>query len=272
MANMVNISDVDFERLCSFMKQNYGIELGEKRQLIVSRLNSYLRQNNYTDFTPFLDDFFKTRDDKVLELIVNKLTTNYTYFMREKEHFTYLTNVILPELEKKNRAKHSVSIWSAGCSSGEEPYTLTICLKEYFEKQSANWDTRILATDISAQALAKADKGIYSKPADIDEILLRKYFTYDVVQNNYTIKPILRSNVIYRTFNLMQPINFKTKFDVIFCRNVMIYFNQQTRQALIKRFSDALNPGGYFIVSHSEALRPTDFLEKVGDSIYRKIK
>ncbi len=271
MSKIVSISDTDFERLCAFMKQNYGIELFEKRQLIVSRLNSYLMQNGYKDFTLFLDDFFKTRDEKVLELIVNKLTTNYTYFMREKEHFTYLNKVILPELEKKNRAKQSVSVWSAGCSSGEEPYTLSISLLEYFSKYSRPWDTRILATDISAQALLKADKGVYSKPADIDDLLLRKYFDYNLEQNTYTIKPVLRKNVIYRTFNLMEQIKFRTKFDVIFCRNVMIYFNQDTREALIKRFSEVLNPGGYFIVSHSEALRQTSYFEKVGDSIYKKL-
>ncbi len=270
MANIVSISDKDFERLCNFMQQNYGIELFEKRQLIVSRLNGYLRSHGYAGFTPFLDDFFKTRDEKVLELILNKLTTNYTFFMREKEHFDFLNNVILPEFEQKNKARRSIALWSAGCSSGEEPYTLSINMLEHFSKSSAAWDTRILATDISAQALEKATKGTYTKPADIDEALLKKYFTYDKIQNNYTVKPALRNNVIFRTFNLMQPISFRTKFDVIFCRNVMIYFSQETRDALLKRFANALNPKGYFIVSHSEALRQPECFEKISGSIYRK--
>ena len=165
--------------------------------------------------------------------------------------------------------ERSVSIWSAGCSSGEEPYTLSIYLKEFFSGKGT-WDTRILATDISHQAMEKAQKGLYDMPADMPEAWVRRYFTKDNASGKYKVSKALRDNVIFRPFNLMDPMHFRRKFDVIFCRNVMIYFDQPTRDALVSRFYDVLEPNGYFFISHSESLGQNPKFRQVSPSIYQK--
>lgn len=265
-----DISDTDFQQLVQFMHRNYGIDLSKKRQLISSRLSNSLKERNYKDFHSFVDRLLTVRDSADIELVLNKLTTNYTFFLREKDHFTYLRNHILPELARKHQQNRSLSIWSAGCSSGEEPYTLSIYLKEFFGAQAANWDTRILATDISQQALKKAQQACYQMPADMPDEWVKKYFRHNPATDLYEVTPALKSNVIFRTFNLMDPIRFRTKFDIIFCRNVMIYFDQPTRDALVKRFYDAMNPGGYFFISHSESLNQNPLFQPVVPAVYRK--
>ena len=266
----LTISDADFHRLVQFIQQNYGIDLSKKKQLISSRLSNALKERGYTDFRSFLDHLFRTKSQEDLELVLDKLTTNYTFFLREKDHFTYVQEHILPELAQKHQRDKVLSIWSAGCSSGEEPYTLSICLKEFFGAQAPYWDTRILATDISQQALSKAQAGVYQLPADMPDAWLRRYFTHNRATGQYAVSPELRKNVIFRTFNLMDPIRFRLKFDVIFCRNVMIYFNQETRDALVRRFYDAMHPGGYFFISHSESLNQYPLFQTVAPAVYRK--
>ena len=268
----LTISDADFQRLVQFMHKTYGIDLSKKRQLITSRLSHSLKAKGYPDFKSFLEHLFSTKNPQDLELVLNKLTTNYTYFLREKDHFTYFQRTILPELEQRHKKDHVLAIWSAGCSSGEEPYTLSMYLKEYFGSQASQWDTRVLATDISQQAMAKAKAAVYQPPADMPQEWLRRYFTRNQTNpNEYTIAPVIRDNVIFRTFNLMDPIQFRLKFDVIFCRNVMIYFDQSTRDALVRRFYDAMSPNGYLFISHSESLGQTPLFRMVAPAIYRKI-
>ena len=266
----LTISDQDFQRLVQFMQKNYGIDLSKKKTLITSRLSHTLKERGYTSLESFLERLFSRRDPDDVELILNKLTTNYTYFLREPDHFAYLQKTILPELEKRHQRDHVLSIWSAGCSSGEEPYTLSIYLKEYFGAKASQWDTRVLATDISQQAMAKAKTGLYHVPADMPNDWLKRYFTFDKATGMYSVGPVIRKNVIFRPFNLMDPIQFRLKFDVIFCRNVMIYFNQATRDDLVRRLCDALNPGGYLFVSHSESLGQDPKFRLVAPSIYQK--
>lgn len=264
------ITDGDFERLVQFIHKNYGIDLSKKRQLITSRLSHSLKEKGYSDFKSFLEHLFTSRDPQDLELVLNKLTTNYTYFLREKDHFTFFQNTVLPELEQRHRRDKVLSIWSAGCSSGEEPYTLSIYLKDFFGPQAHQWDTRVLATDISQQALDKAQAGVYQIPADMPSNWLKRYFSPVPGTGQYTVSPEIKRNVIFRPFNLMDPIRFRLKFDVIFCRNVMIYFNQETRDGLVRRFYDAMNPGGYFFISHSESLNQNPLFQPVAPAIYRK--
>ena len=267
----MNISDADYQRLVDFIQKHYGIDLSKKRQLITSRLSHSLKMKGYKDFKSFLEHLFTKKDPEDLELVLNKLTTNYTYFLREKEHFTFLEKTVLPELEKRHARDKVLSIWSAGCSSGEEPYTLSIYLKEYFGPRPGQWDTRILATDISQQAMAKAKAAVYQPPADMPVEWLRRYFVPSKTNpGEYTVTPEIRNNVIFRTFNLMDPIQFRLKFDVIFCRNVMIYFDQSTRDALVRRFYDAMNPNAYLFISHSESLGQTPLFHMVAPAVYRK--
>ncbi len=273
MFHNLTITDADFQRLVQFMQKNYGIDLSKKKQLITSRLSQSLKTRGYRDFKSFLEHLFTTKDPQDLELVLNKLTTNYTYFLREKDHFTFFQNTVLPELAQRHQRDKVLAIWSAGCSSGEEPYTLSIYLKEYFGAQASQWDTRILATDISQQAMAKAKVGVYQPPADMSNEWLHRYFVHDPKGGTqYTVAPVIRNNVIFRTFNLMDPIRFRLKFDVIFCRNVMIYFDQSTRDALVRRFYDAMTPNGYLFISHSESLGQTPLFRMVAPAVYRKKK
>ena len=270
MFHDLTITDEDFQRLVRFIHENYGIDLSKKRQLITSRLSQSLKARGYTDFKSFLEHLFTARAPQDLELVLNKLTTNYTYFLREKDHFSFFQQTVLPELAQRHQKDKVLAIWSAGCSSGEEPYTLSMCLKEYFGAQASQWDTRVLATDISQQAMAKAKEAVYQPPADMPADWLRRYFVQDRPGTQYTVAPAIRSNVIFRTFNLMDPIRFRLKFDVIFCRNVMIYFDQATRDALVRRFYNAMLPNAYLFISHSESLGQTPLFRMVAPAVYRR--
>lgn len=267
----LTVTDEDFHRMVHFIQDNYGIDLSQKKQLIVSRLSHTLKSQGYTSFKDFLDRLISKQDPEDIHLVLDKLTTNYTYFMREPEHFTFLRQTVLPELAARHQRDHMLAIWSAGCSSGEEPYTLSMVLKDFFGPQFSAWDTRILATDISSQVLAKAKEARYERPSDVPEEWLRRYFRRDAASGKYTPAPDILQNVIFRPFNLMDPIRFKLKFDLIFCRNVMIYFNQKTRNALVRRFYDAMLPGAYLFISHSESLGQTPLFRTAAPSVYQRI-
>lgn len=263
------ISDKDFCRLVDFIKSKYGITLAEKRQLVTSRLSSMLSDQGYTNFSDFVTNLLKEKNPQKIEQLLNRLTTNYTFFMRETEHFEFFSKVVLPDLVRKHQSKKVMAIWSAGCSSGEEPYNLSMYIKDFLGPQAGLWDTRILATDISQKALATAKKGIYELPDTIPDSWRKRYFK-KVEGNHYAVSPEIRNNVIFQTFNLMDPIRFRVKFDVIFCRNVMIYFDQPTKDALVRRFYDATVPGGYLMISHSENLSKDAPYVTVAPSTFQK--
>jgi len=171
------ISDADFQRMVTFVKSNYGIDLSRKRQLITGRLSPTIRKMGYSSFSDFVAHLLEKKDADEITMILNKLTTNYTFFMREQEHLEYFRQRIIPDLIRRHQRDKVLSIWSAGCSSGEEPYNITMYLFDYLGAQARQWDTRILATDISANALASAKKGIYELPETMPADWKRKYFT-----------------------------------------------------------------------------------------------
>lgn len=253
---MLSISDSDFHKLVQFIHTNYGIDLSKKRSLISGRLSGYLATLGYHDFHDYVSHILTTQKRSDVEEMLNRLTTNYTYFMREENHFTYFRDVILPWMKQQHQKDRVLSIWSAGCSSGQEPYTISMILKEFFGSEASLWDTRVLATDISQKALDAARKGIYEEEAlqKLPASWRSKYFVRSPHSGTCEVSQTLRSNVIFRTFNLMEPIRFRLKFDVIFCRNVMIYFDQSTKDALTERFFHATRPGGYLLIGHSESL------------------
>lgn len=252
---MLTLSQQDFLRLVQFVKKNYGIDLSKKMQLIMGRLSNTIISMGYTSFTDYIDHILSSKNPADLEVMLNKLTTNYTYFMREEAHFNLFRDTILPYLlsTKKNKV---LSIWSAGCSSGEEPYTISMIIKETLGAQAALWDTRVLATDISQNALRAAKEAVYDEDSlkNLSSAWKSKYFVKTAQEGVYSVAPSIKSNVIFQTFNLMDPIRFRLKFDVIFCRNVMIYFDQNTKDGLIQRFYDATAPGGYLLIGHSETI------------------
>ncbi|MDO4711400.1 MAG: protein-glutamate O-methyltransferase CheR [Peptostreptococcaceae bacterium] len=268
---MLEISKSDFLKLTSFVKQRFGIDLGKKEQLIVSRLQSTVNEARFGSFEKYVAYITSTAPSGDVDLMLNKLTTNYTFFYREENHFELLRTGILPYLERTKPNK-SLAIWSAGCSSGEEPYTISMILKDYFGKHSS-WDTRVLATDISQNVLTKAQNSSYEEEElkNMPSHWKEKYFDKDPASGRYRVSKEIKDNVIFKTFNLMDEINFKRKFDVIFCRNVMIYFDQKTRDALVERFYDYSNPGAYLLIGHSESLsRERTRYKYITTATYRK--
>lgn len=270
---MLNLSDADFQRLYTYIQSNYGIDLSKKKNLIVSRLSNTLIADGYKDFSSYVNDIVSGRDKERTITMLNKLTTNYTYFLREEEHFEFMEKTVLPALAQRHQNDHSLSIWSAGCSSGEEPYTISMYLKEFFAAKGGSWDTRILATDISQNILSSATNPTYHEEAlsKLPATWKRKYFTKKP-DGTYTVSKELRNNVIFKTFNLMDPIQFRRPFDLIFCRNVMIYFDQPTKDALVRRFYNVTVPGGYLFIGHSEGLNKANCPYKyILPAIYQKV-
>ncbi|MBC8061124.1 MAG: protein-glutamate O-methyltransferase CheR [Clostridiaceae bacterium] len=269
---MITLKDSEFRELTGYMKANYGINLKEKRILIEGRLSNLITEKGFTNFSDYLKFVFEDSSGDEISTLINKLTTNHTFFMREADHFEYFKDTVLPYLESNCKTK-DLRIWSAGCSSGEEPYTLALIIADYFGTQKAMWNTKILATDISLRVLEAAEKGVYSGEAvnTISRYWALKYFN-KIDNDNYQICDQIRGEIIYRNFNLMAEIfPFKKKFHVIFCRNVMIYFEPKTKMELINKFYDMTETGGYLFIGHSESVNKDETRYKyVMPAVYRK--
>lgn len=256
MHRLLRINDAEFKTLTDFILDNYGINLTKKRVLIEGRLGNMLNERGFDSYTEYLNVCFSDTTGKELEQLMIKLTTNHTFFMREPEHYKFLSETALPIIKSENRDSRCMRIWSAGCSSGEEAYTTAMLISEFLKTEKPQWDTRILATDISLKILAGAQAGIYKKSstANLPEYWIKKYFT-DYDNESLKVNDDLRKEVIFKRFNLMDEIPFKkAPFDIIFCRNVMIYFTKETKTALLKRFFEVLRPGGYLFIGHSESI------------------
>jgi chemotaxis protein methyltransferase CheR len=266
----MKIAEQDFRRLKDYMLANYGLNFENKITLIEGRLSNLVSKLGFKDFHEYVDSILRDPTESQLSTLVSKLTTN-TLFMRESRHYDFLTNTILPELCDRTRSE--LKIWSAGCSSGEEPYTIAITLKKYMESHGRQWSTRILATDISDIVLSLARGGVYSQMQlkDLDQMTKDKYFTR-LEGDKYQISDDIKRMVRFEKFNLMNA--FKTAFNkhhVIFCRNVMIYFKNETKQELAAKFFESLEPGGYLFVGLSETLHNIEpRFEFVKPAVYRK--
>lgn len=269
---MLKLTDQDFMRLVTFIKTNYGINLEKKRILIEGRLTNMVTDMGFTEYKTYLDQVFKNPKSKEMDTLINKLTTNHTFFLREPEHFEYLKTVVLPYIESTVK-DHDIRIWCAASSTGQEPYTLAMVIDEYFGTRKPQWDCKILATDISTDVLLKAKEGIYTAEMvkDVPAVWLSKYFkktdasTYQVIER-------IRKEVVYRQFNLMDKITYKKPFDLISCRNVMIYFDAETKADLIERLYDAVKPGGYFFIGHAENVQKATRFQFIRPAIYRREK
>ncbi len=252
---MISISDKDFDQFMKFVYDKYGINLTGKKTLVEGRLTNTITQRGLSSF----EEYFKiVQNDKTgLEAtnLLNKITTNHTYFLRENQHFEYMTNTVLPFLEKKHSQDKVLRIWSAGCSSGQEPYTIAMCIAEYFGTRKLAWDTTILCTDISENAMDKARQGIY-KAEDIKDVppsWVAKYFK-DRRDGTYEIVKKVKDELIFRKLNLMDRFSFPNPFDLIFCRNVMIYFDSDTKDKLVQKFYNVTANNGYLFIGHSEVI------------------
>ncbi len=266
------ITDGEFQRIVAYMKKNYGIDLSQKRVLVGGRLENYLIRNGYSSYDEYMHKVEKNPNSQEATDIVNVLTTNHTYFMRESQHFDYLAKVVLPWAKQKAARDKDLRIWCGASSTGEEPYTLAMVLLDFFGIEHKFWDTRVLATDISTGVLEHAAKGVYlaEEIAPLPPKWKQRYFK-KISNEEYRVKDELKKEVIYRQFNLMNQFPFKRKFHVVFLRNVMIYFQDDTKYTLIKKVYDYMEPGGYLFIGTTESLdrRRTQF-QYVQPSVYRK--
>lgn len=260
-------TESDFEHAKTEIFKIAGISLSEHKKLLVySRLTPRLRKNGLTRFKDYFD-LIKRNPEEQIEFI-NALTTNKTSFYRENHHFDMLREEIIPKCIKE---KSSCKIWSAGCSSGQEPYNIAILLDPY--KRSSK--VGVLATDLDSNILARAKRGVYDMQdvEDIPKDVLKKYFFKGKGSNVGKVKvgDEIKALVDFKQLNLMHKWPMTEKFDVIFCRNVIIYFDKPTQKTLFGKYCDMLNPGGYLILGHSESMGvDTGGFEFVGKTTYRK--
>lgn len=252
----VELAEEQLDKIISLVKSMSGINLNDsKKELVKARLGKRLRLLNMDSF----DDYIKlVRDDSdgsELTAMLDAISTNLTNFFRESDHFDYLVSHVFPGIIKSGSRR--MRIWSAGCSTGEEPYSIGITMEENIPDLK-NWDARILATDLSTKVLDTASKGHYpaKRLESMPERWRQEYFTVDRSGDHktYTVKESLRKRISFGHLNLMGPWPMKGPFDVIFCRNVMIYFDKPTRAQLIERFWNLLGHGGILFIGHSESL------------------
>jgi chemotaxis protein methyltransferase CheR len=271
---MITITDNEFDQLSAYIKTNYGIYLKrEKKTLVIGRLQNVLVQNGFQSFSEYYDYLIRDKTGLAVSTLLDKITTNHTFFMREADHFTYFKDTVLPYIIS-GATERDLRIWCAGCSSGEEPYTLAMIIDEVLGKEKVFWDAKILATDISTKVLEKARRGVYgNKEIDTLPSKWKLAYTTKVDGEKSAIIDKLRNEVIFRKFNLMENVfPFKKQFHVIFCRNVMIYFDEKTKNTLVNKYYDLLVPGGYLFIGHSESLnRETTRFKYIQPAIYRKI-
>lgn len=263
-----------FDAISRLMYSISGVNLTEgKRELVKARLSKRMRLTGFSSVKAYMEFVQSDAGRQELAQMVDALTTNKTSFFREAMHFQFIRESILPEYSSSSRP---LRIWSAGCSSGEEPYTLAMVLAEALGDLSRR-DVRILATDISSPVLGRARAGRYEEERmeGVPEGYRRKYFTRErdpatgLVQ--YRVRDELRTPIRIARLNLMESWPMKGPLDFILCRNVMIYFNRETRGRLLQRFSDLLPRGGHLFVGHSESLNSMKHqLQYVQPAVYRK--
>lgn len=272
------LSRADFKAFSDFIYSEFGIKMPEiKRVMLQGRLLKRIRELKMSSYSEYREYFFsKAGQEKELYNFLSVVTTNKTDFFREPVHFDFLTNDVLPELAARNQ--NNIKIWSAACSSGEELYTISIVLNEYREQNNPLFTFHILGTDISENVIDKAIHGVYpEKITDVIPLQLkRKYFlkSKDRSLHMVRVSPQLQKNISLKYLNLMDPFYDITEmYDVIFCRNVLIYFDRETQEKVINKLCRHLALGGYLFIGHSESVANMKVpLETIKPTIFRKIQ
>lgn len=281
------LSDEVFSLFADFIYKKAGIRLSsQKKVLLSSRLAKRIRSLSLRGFYDYYQKI-KSEEEELVEML-NCISTNTTHFFRENHHFEYFKNTVIPELLKNKSSEKSLRIWSAGCSTGEEPYSIAIAVHEALRQNGAvsaysppaacpsDWDIKILATDISTKVLETAMTGIYEHEqltGDMGAQLLSRYFLKGTGGNagKIRVKDFVKDLVCFRRLNLKDHVYpFRRMLDVIFCRNVMIYFDQQMKQHVLAKFYDHLQADGHLFLGHSETMHGAEKFVPVHITVYKK--
>ena len=266
----------DFNDIRELVNHNTGIVLSDAKQdMVYSRLAKRLRKLGLKDFKDYCA-LIKSENSDEITHFVNAVTTNLTSFFRENHHFEYLKETLIPELISSQTGQKQLRIWSSGCSTGEEPYSISMALKEALVSHPG-YDAKLLATDLDTNVLDTACQGIYNEGRvnGISEERLKRWFLKgkDNSSDKVKVSSELQDMITFRQLNLMNEWPMRGSFDIIFCRNVVIYFDKPTQRLLFDRYADILAPGGHLFIGHSETLyKVTDRFELIGNTIYRKIR
>ncbi len=267
---MTEFSNSCFKKYTDLIYAETGISINpNKKQLLQMKLNKAMNKINMKSYDEYFELVTKNKKDIDFQQFVNHITTNTTHFFREINHFEFIKNNINFILENNPRImnKKEIRVWSAGCSTGQEPITLSIVLGQCFNDRI---NVKILATDIDTKVLKKAVSGMYFE-SDYESIPKEYNKYFKKINNGYKIKEDIYKKIVYRHFNLMDDFNFKKGFDMIFCRNVMIYFNNTVQETLINKFYNNIVPGGVLFIGHSESLiNKKHNFKSLGPSMYIK--
>lgn len=275
---MTAILDRDYEKIRQLVYEFSRINLGDhKKELVTARLGKRLRTLSLETFTEYCDYLDSPQGAEEMVHLVDSISTNHTHFFRETRHFDFMKEVALPEWIKRlqRTGPREIRVWSAASSSGEEPYSLAIFLAEYLEP-TPEWRWLIEGTDISTRILEKARMAVYAKDRlnEVRSDLLRKYFQRGTGkwQGYFRVKSNLRDKIRFTNLNLLQgTYPFTEPFHVIFCRNVMIYFDRETQEQLVGHLYQHLLPGGYLMIGHSESLTGVRHsLKSVRPAVYQR--
>jgi chemotaxis protein methyltransferase CheR len=274
--DLVPLGDTEFAYIANLMYDRFGIRLGDqKRILVAGRLSKRIRQLGLNSFTQYIEYLVADKSGAELSELINHITTNHSYFFREKEHFDFLSqNVLCNVRDRLGKGKaYPLRIWSAGCATGEEIYSIGMLLHEYFGGLISLLDCGLLATDISVAALSEANTGEYpsAKLRELPPNYRTSYFNR-VSDDSFSIRDDIRNMVLFKRLNLMADFfPMKGKFDAIFCRNVMIYFDPDSRARLVRTLYQYVKPGGYLFIGHSESLKRDECpFTYVKPAIYKK--
>lgn len=265
--------DSDFNTIVNTLYQLSGIVLkAEKKTMVYARLSKRLRELGLKSFAQYCERLNGEHAKEELGYLVNALTTNLTNFFREQHHFDFLKDFLTAQLQQQRNGQsgNRLRIWSAGCSTGEEPYSMSMVMNDLIPTHL--WDAKILATDIDTNVLKHAQKGLYRDNPLIGRLGFQKYV---VPQSDgmLQMKPELQKIITFKQLNLHGDWPFSGPFDIIFCRNVVIYFDKETQTRLFGRFLDYLKPGGYLIIGHSETILGMNHrIRNLGKTIYQKVE
>ncbi|WP_273046977.1 MULTISPECIES: protein-glutamate O-methyltransferase CheR [unclassified Pseudoalteromonas] len=263
-------TDRDFKEIASLVYDACGIVLGDhKREMVYSRLARRIRERKLNNFEAYLE-YLKSNKDQEFDAFINAITTNLTSFFREIHHFEFIRTQLIPDLLKANKQSKRVRIWSAGCSTGEEPYSLAMTIYNAFP---STWDVKILATDLDSNVLEKAQKGIYTAANvnGLEPAQLKRWFLTSKDGESYKVKDKLQESISFKRLNLLQDWPMKGSFDLILCRNVVIYFDKETKDQLFQRYANILNSQGHLFLGHSESMgKEHSQFKNLGKTMYRK--